>query len=123
MDQSAASDGDNEPAPVQPVQPRRILRAKPVLARSTNRNASGLAGQLVPGHQKPPSSSIFQSSPPITRHTRLEAAMIVAKTHSPLLSLQALVPTSSPLHQQAAHQEQQQRWNESITGPQYHHRE
>ena len=70
-DQSAASDGDNEdePAPVQPVQPRRILRAKSVLART--RNASGLAGQLVPA---PSSSSIFQSSPPIARHTRLESS-------------------------------------------------
>jgi len=76
MDQSAASDGDNEdePAPVQPVQPRRILGAKPVLARTVNRNASGHAGQLVPARQKPYSSSIFQSSPPITRHTQLESS-------------------------------------------------
>jgi len=46
-DRSEASDGDNEdePAPVQPVQPRRILRAKSVLARTTvNRTTSGLAG-------------------------------------------------------------------------------
>jgi len=53
MEQSAASDGDNEdePTPVQPVQPRRILRAKSVLVRTVNRNASGLAGQLAPAHQ------------------------------------------------------------------------
>jgi len=76
MDQSAASGGDNEdePAPVRPVQPRRILRAKSVLARTVNRNASGLAGRLVPAHQKPSSSSIFLSSPAITRHTRLESS-------------------------------------------------
>jgi len=72
-DQSAASEGENEdePAPVQPVQPRHILIANPVLARTANHNASGLAGQLVLANQKPSSGSIFQSSPPITRHTRL----------------------------------------------------
>jgi len=52
----------DEPAPVQP-QPRRILRAKSVLARTTvNRTASGLAGQHVLAH--PPPSSILQSRPP-----------------------------------------------------------
>jgi len=67
MDQSAASDGDNEPAGVQPVQPRRILRAKSVLARIVNRNASGLAGQLVPAHQKPP--ALFSSPAPPSHGT------------------------------------------------------
>ena len=63
-DQSEASDGDNEdePAPVQPVQPCRILRAKSVLART---------GQHVPAH--PSSSSILQSRPTTTRPTRIES--------------------------------------------------
>ena len=52
-DQSEASDGDNEdePAPAQPVQPRRILRAKSVLGRT---------GQHVPAN--PSSSSILQTT-------------------------------------------------------------
>jgi len=63
-DQSEASDGDNEdePAPTQPVQPRRILRAKSVLGRT---------GQHVPVN--PSSSSILQSRPPTTRPTRIES--------------------------------------------------
>jgi len=102
-DKSEASDGDNEDesAPVQSVQPRRILRAKSVLARTTvNRTASGLAGQHVPAH--PSSSSILQSRPPTTRHTRIESRNNSGQIHYPLLSLQAIVLTSRPLRSQAS---------------------
>jgi len=117
-DKAEASDGDNEdePAPAQPVQPRRILRAKSVLARTTvNRTASGLAGQHVPAH--PSSSSILQSRPQhkfptlFYYHIKLysphgtlgsKAAKIVVKIHYPLLSLQAMVLTSRPLRSQAS---------------------
>ena len=106
-DQSAASgDNEDEPAPVQPVQPRRILRAKSVLAHTVNRTASGLAAQHVPAHQEPLPALFLQSSPPFPKQSHgtlgSKAAMIVVKIHYPLLGLQALVPTSSPLRSPAS---------------------
>jgi len=76
QDQSAASEGGNEdePAPVQPVPPLRTLRVQPVLARIVNRNAFGRADQLVPAHQKPSYSSIFQFSHPLPPHHTAHSA-------------------------------------------------